>query len=98
MYENWEPLDLDQVPWLAIQLHTVLCGHSEEPEHDPFSCAASVLSDVSHNPVRDVNIGQNGQHPLLVLNGLNPPLVVPTDSQELVVNALHTCFNLLYLL
>ena len=30
-------------------------GHGQ----DPCSCATRVLFDVSHNPVSDVNIGQN---------------------------------------
>ena len=67
-------------PWILTKTtgwlfnSTVLCGHSEERGQGLYSCTASVLSDVSHNPMSDVNIGQNGQLRSSFLNGLNPPL------------------------
>ena len=66
---------------------TDLCGHSEECGQYQSSCAASVLFDVSNNPVSDVNIGQNGQILLLLfeIEWLEPS----TDHQP-VFNLLVT--------
>ena len=50
---------------------------TEEQRQDPFSCIVSLLFDVSHSPVNDVNIGQNRQLQLLLSEWLAPPRVYP---------------------
>ena len=69
--KDWEQLNLDQVSWFAHRgspfNSTVLSGHSVERGQDRL-LALPICHFVkySHNPVSDVNIGQNGQLPLPV--------------------------------
>ena len=86
--KNWE-LNLNKVPFDLLLNSTVLSGHREDEGHgqDP-ACTVSLLSDVSHNPVNDVNIGQNRQLPLFLSEWLDPSMDLPSGT-------LHT-LSLLY--